>query len=53
MTCNVTELHHHLGWFDDTKDVIAVDDGGRTYEIYKLEDVAQAPVLRIREVPNA
>lgn len=52
MTCNVCELRHHIAWFDETKDVVAVDDAGRRYEIYKLEDVQESPVLRIREVQH-
>lgn len=50
MTCNVTELHHHIGWFDDTLEVFCVDDSGRRYEIVKLLDVDGSPVLQIREV---
>lgn len=52
MTCNVCELRHHIAWFDETKDVMAVDDAGRRYEIYKLEDMQESPVLRIREVQH-
>ena len=31
MTCNVTELHHHIGWFEDTIEVFCVDGFGRRY----------------------
>lgn len=49
MTCNVTELQHHIGWFDNAREVICVDDSGKRYEIVELLDVDQSPVLKIRE----
>ena len=53
MTCNVTELQHHIGWFDDPREVICVDDSGKRYEIVELLDVDQSPVLKIREARAA
>lgn len=50
MTCNVTELQHHIGWFEDTCEVFCVDQHGRRYEIVKLLDVHGSPVLEIKEV---
>jgi hypothetical protein len=52
VTCNVTELRHHISWFDELREVFAVDDNGKRYEIYKLLDVDAAPVLKIREVKD-
>ncbi len=48
MTCNVTELRHHIAWFDDSKLVHCVDEGGQSYEIIRLQDDNQTPVLVIR-----
>ena len=48
MTCNVTELRHHLNWFDDTIEVFAENEAGQRYEIVKLVDRDGAPVLIIR-----
>lgn len=50
-TCNVCELRHHIAWFDEERIVFAVDESGRRYEITKLLDVDESPVLQIREVP--
>ena len=49
-TCNVTELHHHIGWFDDTLEVFCVDAEGRRYEIVALLDEGGSPVLKIQAV---
>lgn len=53
MTCNVTELRHHINWFDELCDVFCVDDAERRYEIVKLLDVDGGPVLQIKEVQDA
>lgn len=49
MTCNVTELRHHIAWFDEACNVFCVDSNGRRYEIVKLLDVKGSPVLEIKE----
>lgn len=53
MTCNATELLHHIGWFEDTREVFCIDQQGRRYEIVKLLDVQGSPVLEIKEVHDA
>jgi hypothetical protein len=50
MTCNVTELHHHIGWFEDTLEVFCIDAEGRRYEIVALLDEGGSPVLKIQAV---
>lgn len=51
MTCNVTELHHHIGWFDDESEVYCQTETGIRCEIIRLEDHDGKPVLIIRRLP--
>lgn len=48
MTCNVTELRHHIAWFDDENLVYCIDEGGQPYEIIRLQDDNESPVMVIR-----
>lgn len=36
MTINVVELRQHLAWFEDERNVVAVDEAGRRYEIVEV-----------------
>ena len=38
MTINVVELRQHLAWFDEEKDVVAINEKGERFEIVKVGD---------------
>lgn len=48
MTINVAELRQHLAWFDEHREVVAVDEAGQRFDITAVDEAAGEVRLVVR-----
>lgn len=53
MTINVEELRHHLAWFADGCNVVAVDEAGQRFEIVEVGETNGGDVRLVVRVAAA
>lgn len=51
-TANITELRHHLAWWDEQVEVFVHDGRGGVFAIVALQDHDGQPWLKIERVPR-
>jgi len=53
MTINVEELRQHLAWFDEHREVVAVDEAGQRFEITAVGHTEDGDVRLVVRVAAA